>query len=106
MNIFKTLSTALLVAMLSTMSAYAFETKETSIESNALKITLDEKTGTGIIVGKVCDACETVTVNITPATLAYQGLTQVPLANAKSRLGKEATVAFDKETMEVIRIRW
>ncbi len=90
-----------------TASAQAFDLGvEEAIEAEALKITLDEKTATGFVYGKMCDQCEQLKLTITPESRAYAGTTQVGIAQAKSRLGREATVIFNKHTNEVIRIRW
>ena len=90
-----------------TANAQAFDLGvEEAVESDALKISLDEKTATGVVYGKMCDQCERLKLTITPQTRAYAGKTQVGIAQAKSRLGREATVIYNKHTNEVIRIRW
>lgn len=107
MNTFKILLSGLFVFASYASNSYALGADvEEGIETYSLKISLDEKTGTGFVYGKVCDECTKIKVNITPNTRAYAGNTQVALAEAKNRLGKEATVIFNKETMEVVRIRW
>ena len=106
MNIFRILTTGLLVFMVSAINTYALAVEdEEAIETRALRISMDEKTGTGVIYGKVCDSCKELKVNVTPQTLVYEGRTQVPLAKAKGMLGTEVTVIFSKKTMDVIRIR-
>ena len=90
-----------------TANAQAFDLGvEEAIEAEALKISLDEKTATGFVYGKMCDQCEQLKLKITPQSRAYVGKTQVGIALAKGRLGREATVIFNKHTNEVIRIRW
>jgi len=98
---------ALLSLLVVTTNTQAFDLGvEEAVESVALKISLDEKTATGVVYGKVCDHCEELELKITPESRAYAGRTQVGIAQAKGRLGKEATVTFNKHTKEVIRIRW
>jgi len=98
---------AFLFLVFSTATAQAFDLGvEEAVESKALKITLDEETATGFVYGKICDECEQLKLTITPQSRAYAGKTQVGIAQAKSRLGREATVIFNKQTNEVIRIRW
>jgi len=76
-----------------------------AIESMSLRISMDASLN-GFIEGKVCDECETIRVTITPATKAYANNIEVPLTNAKSRLGRYATVIYLMETKEVTAIRW
>jgi len=107
MSMFKTVISTFFVLVLTTMNAQAFDLGvEEALESVALKISLDEETATGVIYGKVCDQCEELKLTITPQTRAYAGKTPVGIAQVKSRLGREATVVFNKHTKEVIRIRW
>ena len=107
MNILKTAVPCILVVMSYAMNAHAVNMSvEAAIESESLKISLNEKTGIGVVYGKVCDQCEQLKLNITPETRAYEGKTHVGLAQAKGRLGQYATVIFNKETLDVIRIVW
>jgi hypothetical protein len=76
-----------------------------SIESDSLRISLGSDLK-GFIEGKVCDQCETIKVTITPETKAYKDNVEVPLLNAKSRLGRDATVMYELETKNVSAIRW
>lgn len=107
MNIFRIIIASLLVFTCSVMHVHAEDLgEEDAVESSSLKISLDEKTGTGVVYGRVCDHCDELKLTITPQTRAYRGYTQVALAEAKSRLGREATVIFNKQTKDVIRIQW
>ncbi len=107
MNILKTVIPGLVVIAFYATNAHAFNMGvEEAMESNALKISLDEKTATGEVYGRVCDHCDELKLKITPESRAYRGKTQVGIAEAKSRLGRYATVIFNKDTLEVIRIKW
>jgi len=76
-----------------------------AIESESLRISLDGNLH-GFVEGKVCDFCETIRVTITPNTKAYANNVEVPLKNAKSRIGRYATVIYELETKNVSAIRW
>jgi hypothetical protein len=76
-----------------------------AIESSSLRISLGADLN-GFVEGKVCDLCETITVTITPATKAYANGIEVPLKQAKSRLGQYATVIYELDTKNVSAIRW
>lgn len=76
-----------------------------AIESSALRISLGADLN-GFVEGKVCDLCETIRVTITPATKAYANDVEVPLKQAKSRLGQYATVIYELDTKNVSEIRW
>jgi len=76
-----------------------------AIESMSLRISMDASLH-GFVEGKVCDECDTIRVSITPATKAYANNVEVPLTNAKSRLGRYATVIYLMDTKEVTAIRW
>jgi hypothetical protein len=79
---------------------------EEAIETRSLQISLKESTGTGFVIGRTCDQCDKIQVQITPETRAFSGNTEVPLASAKDRLGRYATVFFDKDKKTVTRIKW
>ena len=76
-----------------------------AIESESLRISLDGDLH-GFVEGKVCDFCETIRVTITPNTKAYANNVEVPLINAKNRIGRYATVIYELETKNVSAIRW
>jgi CBS-domain-containing membrane protein len=76
-----------------------------AIESSALRISLKADLN-GFVEGKVCDLCETIIVTITPQTKAYANNIEVPLEQAKTRLGQYATVIFERDTKNVSEIRW
>jgi hypothetical protein len=76
-----------------------------AIESSALRISLGADLN-GFVEGKVCDLCETIRVTITPATRAYANQIEVPLKEAKSRVGRFATVIYELDTKNVSEIRW
>ncbi len=107
MKSLNTVIPAFLALALTTANAQAFDLgDEEAVETDALKISLDEETLTGTVYGKMCDQCDQLKLTITPRSRAYAGRTQVGLAQAKARLGREATVIYNKNTNEVIRIRW
>jgi hypothetical protein len=76
-----------------------------AIESESLRISLDGNLH-GFVEGKVCDFCETIRVTITPNTKAYANNVEVPLKNAKNRIGRYATVIYELKTKNVSAIRW
>ena len=82
-----------------------FKEMHNAIESESLRISLGADLN-GFIEGKVCDQCETIKVTITPATKAYASNVEVPLKNAKSRIGRYATVIYELDTKNVSAIRW
>ena len=82
-----------------------FIEKHNAFESMALRISID-KSSHGFVEGKVCDYCEEIKVNITPETKAYNNNVEVPLKQAKGRLGQYATVIYELETKNVSAIRW
>jgi hypothetical protein len=79
---------------------------EEAMEIKSLQISLDERTSTGFVIGKICDQCEKINVQITPETRAFNGANEVPLINAKDRLGRSATVFIDMKKNRVTRITW
>lgn len=79
---------------------------EEAMETDSLQISLNERTGAGVVVGRICDQCEKISVIITPDTRAFHGNNEVPLASAGDRLGRNATVFIDMEKKKVTRIRW
>jgi len=79
--------------------------KHNAIESESLRISMTSKLD-GFIEGKVCDQCETITVTITPETKAYKDGIEVPLIQAKNRIGRFATVIYELDTKNVSAIRW
>lgn len=76
-----------------------------AIESASLRISIGSDLN-GFVEGKVCDECETIKVNVTPATKAFKNNVEVPLSRAKSRLGRFATVIYEVKTKNVSAIRW
>lgn len=84
----------------------AFAQVEQAMETEALKLSFDSKTSTGTVVGKACDQCKQMTVNITPQTKAYKASKEVLLVRIQTRRGKDATVFFSKNTKNVTRIKW
>jgi hypothetical protein len=89
----------------STSSNAGYKETYNAMEAESLRISLDASNN-GFIEGKVCDACEKIKVIITPSTKAYIGKREVPLKQAKDRLGRYATVIFDIETKNASVIRW
>jgi len=76
-----------------------------AIESDTLRISINAG-GSGFVEGQVCDACELLKVTVTPETKAFANNVEMPLAMAKSRLGRYAVVIYDVETKNVTEIRW
>ncbi|PCJ85405.1 MAG: hypothetical protein COA54_11145 [Thiotrichaceae bacterium] len=76
-----------------------------AFESEALRISFNDNFN-GFAEGKVCDLCEEIKVTITPQTKAYENNIEVPLKNAKSRIGRFATVMFEVESKRAVAIRW
>jgi len=79
--------------------------KYNAFESEKLRISIDDSSS-GFAEGKVCDLCEEIRVTITPETKAFEKRTEVPLKNARSRIGRFATVIFEVKTKKAIAIRW
>jgi hypothetical protein len=79
---------------------------ENAMETESLRISLDARTSTGFVIGKICDQCDQIQVQITPKTRAYHDNKEVPLARASDRLGRYATVFMDMENKHVTRITW
>ena len=79
--------------------------KYTAFESEELRISIDNSSS-GFAEGKICDECEKVRVTITSETKAFEKNAEVPLQNARSRIGRYATVIFEVETKKAIAIRW
>lgn len=76
-----------------------------AIESSSLRLSLNSDLH-GFVEGKVCDFCEPIKVIITPETKAYANDVEVPLMQAKSRVGRFATVIYELKTKNVSAIRW
>lgn len=79
---------------------------EEAMESKSLRISLNVDTGSGFVIGRICDQCDEIRVTITPETRAFNGASQVPLASARDRLGRYATVFINMKKNEVTRIKW
>jgi len=107
MNTFKSKfkTTVMVSLLLCGLKAHAFGLGEDAIEADALRITLNND-GTGFVQGKICDACKSLTVAITPKTKAFDKEKEVPLQKAADRLGKPATVFINPEHTKVTRITW
>ncbi len=76
-----------------------------TIRSVSLRMNLDDNLH-GIVVSKVCSFCKTIKITVTPNTTAYNNNVKVPLAEAKSRIGRYATIIYDLKTKNVSAIRW
>ncbi len=82
-----------------------FIEKHNAIESTSLRISLKENNN-GFVEGKSCATCKTIMLTITPETKAFKGRTEVPLSQAKGRLGRYATVIYELGSKKVSQIRW
>ncbi len=82
-----------------------FREVHNSFESLSLRLSLGGDLY-GFVEGKICDECETIKVTITPATKAYDNGVEVPLKDAKKRVGRYATVMYELDTKNVSAIRW
>ncbi len=79
--------------------------KYNAFESVALRISFNDSFN-GFAEGKVCDLCEEIKVTISPQTKAYENNIEVPLKNAKSRIGRFATVIFEVDSKKAVAIHW
>jgi hypothetical protein len=79
---------------------------ENAMETESLRISLDARTSTGFVIGKICDQCNEIQAQITPETRVYHDGKEIPLARASDRLGRYATVFLDMENKRVTRIIW
>lgn len=82
-----------------------FKDPYNAIESDKLRISIDG-TSNGFVEGRVCDHCEDIKVTITPDTKAYANGKEVSLSAAANRIGRFATVIYERESMRVTEIRW
>ena len=85
-------------------SLAALKTHNT-ISSVSLRLHLDKELH-GFVDSKLCSFCRKIRVIVTPETVAYENNKQVPLKQAKKRIGRHATVTYDLETKNVSAIRW
>ena len=76
-----------------------------AIESQSLRISLASNLS-GFVEGKVCDECESIKVTITPQSKAFNKSVEVPLINAKNRIGRYATVIYELKSKNVTAIHW
>lgn len=76
-----------------------------TIKSVSLRMNLGDDLY-GIVVSKVCSFCRTIKFTVTPNTIAYNNNVKVPLEEAKSRIGRYATIIYDLKTNNVSAIRW
>ena len=76
-----------------------------TIKSVSLRMNLDDNLH-GIVVSKVCSFCKTIKITVTPNTIAYNNNVKVPLEEAKTRIGRYATIIYDLKTKNVSAIRW
>ena len=113
----KLIATASMIAvlMMGFQTAHAEGGKTGGIEIvYPLKITLDTEKLEGFIMYRLChwDAaknkrdCKAERLLITPQTKAYANNKQVPLRQAKGRLGRHASVEYYVDTLVVESISW
>lgn len=76
-----------------------------SVRPASLRIHLDANLH-GTIESRTCIFCKMIRVNITPHTKAYANNVNVPLEQAKNRIGQFATVIYEVKTNNVSTIRW
>jgi hypothetical protein len=107
MNTFKAISKTIVMVslMLFGLEVYAFGVGEDAIETDSLRITLNDD-GTGYVQGKMCDECKLLTVAISANTKAFNKVTEVPLKQAAGRVGKPATIFINLDHTQVTRIVW
>lgn len=86
-------------------SSLAILKTHNTISSVSLRLHLD-KDMHGFVDSKLCSFCKRIRVTVTPDTVAYKNNTRVPLAQAKERIGRHATVTYDLKTKNVSSIRW
>ncbi len=86
-------------------NAIALEQLEDAIETESLRITLQED-GTGFVQGKLCDSCKLLTIPVSADTKAFDSGVLVPLKNAVQQSGRLATIFTDLEHKTVLRISW
>jgi len=79
--------------------------KHSAIRSVSLRIHMDDNLH-GTIESKNCSFCKTIKIKITPNTKAYANNINVPLIQAKNRMGRYATIVYELETNKVSTIRW
>lgn len=76
-----------------------------AIKSVSLRMSLDENLH-GFVESKVCSFCKTIRIQITPKTKAYSNNINVPLKQAKNRIGQYATIIYELKTNHISAIRW
>lgn len=76
-----------------------------AIKSVSLQIRLNDDLY-GFVDSKTCSFCKTIRITITPDTKAYANNINVPLKQAKNRIGRFATVIYELKTKNVSAIRW
>ncbi len=104
-----------LMLMASYQTAYAVDSSEAYIEyAYPLKISLDVEKLEGFVFYNICrrdkvenkSICKKQRLPITPQTKAYANNEQVPLRQAKNRIGKYAAIVYDKNTLIIKAISW
>jgi len=102
-NIVKSFLMALMLSVMTSVSAAGLVELEHAIESDALGIRLSSDLK-GIIKGKRCDTCNVVLVKITPSTrFDVEGVVK-PLIEAQKWAGKPGTVIYNIKTQEASSI--
>lgn len=76
-----------------------------AIKSVSLRMSLDDSLY-GFVESKVCSFCKTIRIKITPSTKAYKNNINVPLKQAKNRIGQYATIIYELKTNHISAIRW
>ncbi len=104
-----------LVLAASYQTAYAVDSNEAYIEyAYPLKISLDVEKLEGFVFYDICrwdkaekkDICKKQRLPITSQTQAYANNKLVPLRQAKNRIGKYASIVYDKDTLIIKAISW
>ncbi len=105
--IITTQATAISNPPVSTLRDSGTETLKThnTISSVYLRISMDDDLH-GFVDSKLCSFCRTIRIIITPNTTAYHNNVEVPLKQAKERIGRHATVVYDLKTKNIRAIRW
>lgn len=113
MNVLKNILSVSLLAshvFVSSNSAAVKWQNDTGIEDveyiHSLRIVMNKSALAGHIDYRSCKTCDAIKLNITPETVAYAKGEKTPLSKAADRLGRHASLTYEKETNNVLTISW